>query len=391
MALPMTPGYDPDTGLVLDINGAAYPLMRECPTLDDARTAIGRLQEPFLDFPFTAPYHFSAALAAILSIVARYAIQGNVPLFAARSTIRGSGKGLLIDGISVIGTGRHAPRWAQTEDAEEERKRLLTIALAGDPVLHIDNVTAPLGSAPLDLALTASTFSDRILGQQVSREAPMHAVFFASGNNMQFQGDLARRVVPIDLDPQMERPEERDHFRHSPLLPWIMRERPRLVIAALTILGAYFEAGCPTQGIKPLGSFEEWSTLIRQALIWAGEADPCAGRQDIEAESDPQYEALNTLLTAWFARYGSAPKTVKQVKEDLDMHTVREDGRWLVSPEWRDLHGAIAALDRHGEINAQAIGKALRTWKGRIIGGKRLMTMGQDTKSKTMVWHVEAK
>src|SRR3712207_8645085 len=40
------------------------------------------------------------------------------------------------------------------------------------------------------------------------------AVVFASGNNMQFRGDMARRVVPIDLYPQVERPEERDDFRH---------------------------------------------------------------------------------------------------------------------------------------------------------------------------------
>lgn len=387
-----TPGYDPDTGLVLDINGTTYPPMRERPTLDDARSAIGCLQEPLEDFPFTASCHFSAVLASILSLVARYAIQGHVPLFAVRSTIRGSGKGLLIDSISIIGTGRHAPRWAQTADAEEERKRILTIALAGDAVMHLDNVTAPLGSAPLDLALTASTFSDRILGQQVSREAPIYTVWFASGNNMQFQGDLARRVVPIDLDPQMERPEERDNFRHSPLLPWVLKERPRLVVAALTILRAYFEAGCPTQGIKPLGSFEEWSLLIRQALIWAGEVDPCAGRQEIEAESDTDYEALNSLLTAWYDHYRSEPKTVKQVKDDLDAHTTydRDAGRDVVHPEWRDLHSALATLDRHGEVNARVIGNAMSGWKGRMIDEKRFVIIGVD-RSRAKLWRVEGR
>ena len=105
----------------------------------------------------------------------------------------------------------------------------------------------------------------------------MHAVFFASGNNMVFQGDMARRVVPIDLDPKIERSEERDNFRYSPLLPWILKERPRLVVAALTILKAYFAAGCPFQGVKPLGSFEEWSRLVRQALIWAGKQTHAQG------------------------------------------------------------------------------------------------------------------
>jgi hypothetical protein len=387
----MTPGYDTDTGLYLDINGTIYPPIRNRPTLDDARTAIGRLHEPFHDFPFAAPYHLSTTFAAILSLVARYAIQGNVPLIAVRATTRGAGKGLLIDAIHVIATGRQAPRWAQTTDEEEERKRLLTIALAGDAAIHIDNVTAPLGSAPLDLALTAPTFSDRILGTQQSREAPMHAVFFASGNNMVFQGDMARRVVPIDLDPQMERPEERDNFRYTPLLSWVLKERPALVTAALTILKAYFEAGCPLQHIKPLGSFEEWSTLVRQALIWAGEADPCAGREHIEAESDPEYETLNSLLMAWYARYGTTTRTVKQLKEDLDIHTVYDNDarRLVIHPEWRDLQSTLASLDKRGsEVNVQAIGKALRSWKGRMVEGKRLVMAGEDSHSKVKMWRV---
>jgi hypothetical protein len=54
-----------------------------------------------------------------------------------------------------IVTGRHAPRWAQTLDEEEERKRLMTIAMSGDAALHIDNITHPLGSGPLDMVMTA--------------------------------------------------------------------------------------------------------------------------------------------------------------------------------------------------------------------------------------------
>jgi hypothetical protein len=294
-----TPGYDPDTGLFLDTNGTTFPTLPLRPTLDDARTAIGRLQEAVRDFPFAAPWHFSATLAAVLSLVCRFAIMGNVPLFAIRANTRGSGKSLLADVMSIIGTGRAAPRWPQVTEDEEERKRLLTVALAGYPAIHIDNVTRPLGSPALDLALTAPSFSDRILGKHESREAPLSMVWLASGNNMQFKGDTARRIVPIDLDSKMERPEERTGFHHNPLTPWVQQERPRLTVAALTIVKAYWEAGCPAQGVTPLGSFEQWSDLIRQSLIWAGEADPCEGRKGIEAESDPEYEKLATLLQTW--------------------------------------------------------------------------------------------
>jgi putative DNA primase/helicase len=381
------PGYDPDTGLYFDLNGISYPAMRAHPTLDDARTAIVRLQQVFRDFPFAEPHHFSATLTAVLSLVARYAIQGHVPLYAVRSTMRGAGKGLLIDAISVIAMGRAAPRWAQINSEDEERKRLLTIALAGDPAVHIDNVTRPFGSAPLDMALTADTITDRVLGTQLRQEAPMHAVFFASGNNMVFTGDMARRVVPIDLDPRMERPEERGGFAHDPLIDWILRERPQLVIAALTVLKAYMEVGCPTQGITPLGSFEKWSCLVRQALIWAGEADPCAGRQEIEADSDPDFEAFTTVITTWHTCYGTQARTLRRVVEDIRRHTAHA----LVGDEWAELQEALGSLnpdDSAKGLNTRAIGDALRAWKGRVIDGKRFTKAGR-ARTNAVEWQIE--
>ena len=65
----------------------------------------------------------------------------------------------------------------------------------------------------------------------------------------------------------------------------------------------------PAQGLTPYGSFEAWSDLIRNAVVWLGEADPCEGRQDLAAHTDDGYEQLATLLTAWEACY--APKATQ--------------------------------------------------------------------------------
>ena len=369
------PGYDVETGLYLDTNGTTFPPLPAHPTLDEARTAIGHLQEAVRDFPFTEVWHFSATLAAMLSLVCRFAVRGNVPLFAIRANTRGSGKSLLADVISLIGTGRTAPRWPQVREDEEERKRLLTVALAGYPCLHIDNVTRPLGSPALDMALTAPSFSDRILGKHESREAPLSMVWLASGNNMQFQGDTARRIVPIDLDPKMERPEERTNFTHTPLIPWVQQQRPRLTVAALTIVKAYFEAGCPAQGITAMGSFEQWSDLIRHALVWAGEADPNEGRKDLEAESNPEYEQLAQLLQAWEVCYpipqGKARSEAKTLKEVLaDIAALKAMDKPPVTPgkpntpnDYDALQDALGALDRHYDgkgfaVRASAINSA---------------------------------
>ena len=160
------------------------------------------------------PY-LSAALAAGLTLVGRPAIAGNVPLFGVTATAAGSGKGLLVDVICTLATGRSAPKMGQTLDDNEELKRLLALALEGASVCCIDNVTHPLGNQYLDMALTAQAITGRILGQTQTAEAPWNAVLFATGNNLSYRGDMTRRVVPIALDPKMEKPEERSGFRAS--------------------------------------------------------------------------------------------------------------------------------------------------------------------------------
>jgi putative DNA primase/helicase len=382
------PGYHPESGLYVHLNGTSYPPLPDRRTRDEARTAIERLRAVFNDFPFVERWHFSATIAALLSLIARYAVTGNIPLFAVNANTAGTGKGLLIDTISTIATGRSAPCWPQTDDQEEERKRLLTIGLAGDALVHIDNITAPLGSGPLDSAITARSVIGRLLGSNEECRVQMDTVFFASGNNLSYKGDMVRRIIPIDMDPKTERPEERTDFEHSPLLPWVLEKRPQLVIDALTILVSYMETGQPLQGLSAMGSFDEWSSLIRSALIWAGEADPCEGRKITQAESDPDVELLQAILDAWVACYGTVPVTLHRVDHDIRLYT---HGQGI--DKWVNLRDALSALDPRGngaQFNLKVIGKGLSARQGRRLGDKRLVRdRAQAGHNKTAAWKIE--
>jgi hypothetical protein len=278
---------------------------------------------------------------------------------------------------------------AQTQDENEERKRLMALALAGTTVVHIDNLTTPLGSAPLDMALTASSITDRILGGNEQREVPLQAVFFASGNNLQFRGDMARRVLPIALMPDVEFPEQRTGFAHDPLLPWVLDQRPQLVIAALTLVLAYLEAGQPAQGVTPLGSFEAWSRLVREALIWAGAADPCEGRQEIEALHDQAYEHAVTLLGCWQTCYPTQPSLpLRQVLQDA-LHLGA--GKGQPANVWDALRDALGVFDERYDgksLRAHQIGNALRSLRGRIINKMRLVST-LDAHTKAQGWCVQ--
>src|SRR5256885_16831242 len=113
------------------------------------------------------------------------------------------------------------------------------------------------------MALTTGEVRDRKLGASETIAATLRSVWAITGNNVQFRSDFGRRVVPIDLDPRVERPEQRS-FRRPDLLAYVEQHRTRLVTAALTVLRAYVVAGHPPHGLTPVGSYESWRSEERR-------------------------------------------------------------------------------------------------------------------------------
>ena len=84
-------GYDELTGYLYRPN-ADYPPVPLEPTQEDARLALKSLQHVFCDFPYVSPPASAVPIAALLTILARAAIDGNVPVFAFEASNPGLGK-----------------------------------------------------------------------------------------------------------------------------------------------------------------------------------------------------------------------------------------------------------------------------------------------------------
>ena len=376
-----TPGYDKASGLLyLPSLPSQFPLIAK-PTRDDAQRAVMRLLDIVSDFPFASEGHKSAWLAALLTTFARHAFDGPAPMFLIDSNTRGSGKSLLSDLIGIIGTGKPMSRMSNPRDDDECRKRITSLAIAGDSLVLIDNIVGSLGCASLDAALTSTSWKDRILGKSEIVDIPLNVTWLATGNNVILAADTSRRVCHIRLESLEERPEERDGFKQPNLLCHVREHRPELVAAALTILSGYCEAGRPDQKLKPWGSFDGWSRLVCNAVVWVGLPDPGSTRRELVERSDVQAGALRTLITGWES---IDPDNLGLLTSEI---LQRLDSANFQCAELKDaileLCGGAGKL-----LNVRTLGNKLRHLRGRVVGGKSLNC--QPSRTRSMVWSVVA-
>src|SRR5262249_10815491 len=110
-----TPGYDAETGLWFAPNGD-FPTIPSNPSKADAERAKDELYTIVGDFPFTGNEHKAAWLAALLTSLARFAIDGPCPLFMIDANCPGTGKSKLADIIAILATGREMARGAYPDD-----------------------------------------------------------------------------------------------------------------------------------------------------------------------------------------------------------------------------------------------------------------------------------
>jgi hypothetical protein len=310
------PGYDPASRLyaafaadLADCSAWAH----EKPVRGDALEAMALLDGLFDEVMVTGNADRSVAISLILTTIGRSAMDV-VPLHAFRAAMPGSGKSYLVDIASVIAAGRICPVVSFGIKEEEQEKRLSGLMQRGVSLLSLDNVNGDLKGDLLCQIIERPYVQIRPLGENLTMEVENRVTLAATGNQMRVVGDMNRRVVVCDLDTSMERPETRK-FKRDPVAE-VMRDRRRYVHAAITILRAHILAGCPgfSADMEALQSFDDWSRLVRGALVWLGREDPVATTQRVRGQ-DPDFLALRNLLVAWRMKLGA---------DNPRGHTVRE-------------------------------------------------------------------
>lgn len=378
------PGYDVATGLYIDPDGVRFPEVKdaEC-TRAYALAALERLRRPISEYRFEDSVSEGVAVAGLMMPVVRPAIR-LAPAIAIDAPVKGSGKTMLASLPSILATGEGPALIAQTRTETELDKQFTTALLHGNNMIVIDNVEGTSWGTPtICSALTSDKLKVRILGKSVERDLPNNASLFLTGNNLAFPSDTSRRFLVCRINPKVERPDTLPYKGRSK--EEVARDRAVLVHSALTIVRGYILAGAPAQRGQVMGSYEEYTALVRDALMWLGLPD-IARSTDRASSAETAKPELVSVLKAWKALDDGSPidRNAYTAAELVDAaNKIAGDS----APENPELHGALSVACPKG-LTAQALGYWLRSNKGIWADGLGFDEAGRD-RFKTVRWRLQ--
>ena len=304
-------GYDSETRLLLTASEEFLPVVGK-PSKSDAQAAADALAGVFQHYRFANRACISTALSLILTRLARH-LMPLAPFHLITSPSSGTGKTEIVKAVSRICDGTDASLRSWPGNDEELRKVVTSCVLASQIMVCFDNCPngEEIASPVLDQLLTTPVYEDRLLGQNTNIYAKNNLLLVGTGNNVRFAQDSIRRIIVARVLPTTEEPWNY-HFPWTPS-EYARTHRRELLFAACTILSAFIQAGEPApEGVPPLGSFERWSTLIRNALIWVGQADPCTTQVEL-VTADSGRESLSRLVELLRSRFQSNSFLVSEV------------------------------------------------------------------------------
>lgn len=233
-----------------------------------------------------------AWLAHTLTVAARPAVGGPVPVWVYSAPAPGSGKTALACVAGVIGGRCGDITSGAVRDDQELALRLDAHAMR--PAVVLDNMRGALRSETLEGAVTGGVLTVRRLYIGNAR-APWRCVLSVTSNGASIGHDWARRVLPVRLSSR-KLPAARDIIEEA-------RGRDDLTADAVGIVAGYLRSGVVSD-VTPLLGFVEWARIVAGAIRWAMGVDVVAATRDASADmvaSEDDGGPLLDLLAGWLA------------------------------------------------------------------------------------------
>lgn len=386
-AVVQAPGYDAETGIFAAFHAEDFARVPDAPSREEATGALKLIEAILEDFRFETGRDRTAGLVGVLTAATRGSMD-KAPMLAVQSHSVGSGKTSLASGYAALALGRPAglEDASKLSDNAEMRKAITAHLLKPDcGVFFLDNADGPQASAPLGALLTSARWSDRRLGASVKEvDLPTRTLVLLTGTGLMFQDDLARRAVRCCLGPISADAKPIEDFEAV-----VLRRRPEIVVAVLTLIRAALTSGAP-RAPGEVRSFAAWDRLVRQTVAWVGtHLAPGAYEDPRELILDQTAHAMNRveLLDVFVALksvYGDEPFAASDVASamELDMPirerkilagffgekekpSAKSVGRYLTSKVGIQVEGLALRAHRHRGMSAYTMdGELPEGWDG---------------------------
>lgn len=375
-------GYDARTETIVDLHPDWTDWVPPEPlTQGEAQRAADDLLDEVGEFGLSAAGR-SAFLAAVLTIVARHLFDGPSPMFVFDAPVRASGKSLLAElAMRFAGIWTNdipVGRLADHKRDDERAKAVLSILRRALPAYLFDNVQGPVGSETLDALLTSSSYTDRLLGSNDAATFLNLVCWMLSANNADYSsGDTIRRVIPIYLEHNTNKPEDRQSFRRTDIKAWTKAHRLPIYATVLSLLRAFWAAGAPDSG-RRMASFEDWARVVGSCVQWLDLPHPLDAR-GILAGRDDTTAAVDVLLDEIVRWRGHGEFFANELE------AARHNNLGLADA----LVEVIVMMNAGKDINTVSIGKALkRLTKRRDALGRHIV--GRSGRANKTLWAVQA-
>ncbi len=345
-------GYNESSGFFMDGEITNMGKVPEHPTdteVWDARELI--IDDLFVDFPFASDADRAHAVTVALTCLARPMFEGSTPLFVFNAPSEGTGKGLLTEVIGLLVTGRTPHLTTAPMREEEWRKEIPALLESAVGMVLIDNVTRRVDSAALASVLTSTNPSFRVMRTTTHQTLPNRLTWTMAGNNIDFSREIARRVVFIQLDAQMEDPSSRTDFKHSNLPHWTLANRDRLLRALFVLIRNWISKGRPLSDVV-FGSYETWAHMMGGILDAADIPGFLENRAVGRSRTDDSTNEWAFFVEVWWEEFRGQSVTAGKLVALASSHELMMEMR--------------SSYDSHKATTV--MGKALSKMRDRIFG-----------------------
>jgi hypothetical protein len=360
-----TPGYDPQTGLYLAPR-AALPAIDDRPTPAEARAAAVALLESVEHVPFASPSDQSAWLAMVLTPLARFAVAGRLPLCVVEDSTRSRWSDDVITNIAAL-VGADPPAAIDADDLLPSPRRSIDVLREnGESIARITN-----GS---DRSAVVWRRIDEALRRA---RASSGFVWFASTTRASGDAELRRIALAARCDAGYA-------GRHHAAIPTRDQSNSALLVAGLTVLRAYQVAGRPNMRLKRWAGFEQWTEVVRSAVVWCGLPDPITVIEQLPEPTSATDAVVADLIVGWAELAEDFPGGAT-ARQALDALAQAPKGKYA---RLRAAVAVFAPSPLAEQGTATRLGRTLLRHQDDICEGKTLVRAGSGNQGNR--WAVRA-